>query len=78
VIWATGFQFDFDWVEPATFDEYGYPVHDRGVTDSPGLYFLGLPWLHTAGSSLLFGVGGDAEYVTDHILSRLEQATPTT
>ena len=78
VIWATGFQFDFDWVEPATFDEYGYPVHDRGVTDTPGLYFLGLPWLHTAGSSLLFGVGGDAEHVTDHILSRLEQTTPNT
>lgn len=75
VIWATGFQFDFEWVEPATFDEYGYPVHDRGVTDTPGLYFLGLPWLHTAGSSLLFGVGGDAKYVVDHILNRLEQST---
>lgn len=78
VIWATGFRFDFDWVEPATFDEYGYPVHDRGVTDTPGLYFLGLPWLHTGGSSLLFGVGGDAEYVTDHIVDRLEQSTPNT
>ncbi|MFD1684849.1 flavin-containing monooxygenase [Halobellus litoreus] len=77
VIWATGFQFDFNWVEPTTFDEYGYPGHDRGVTDSPGLCFLRLPWLPTAGSSLLFGVGGDAKYVTDHILSRLEQATPS-
>jgi putative flavoprotein involved in K+ transport len=78
VIWATGFRFDFDWVEPATFDEYGYPVHDRGVTDTPGLYFFGLPWLHTGGSALLFGVGGDAKYVTDHILERLEQPTPNT
>jgi putative flavoprotein involved in K+ transport len=78
VVWATGFRFDFGWVEPATFDEYGYPVHDRGVTDSPGLYFLGLPWLHTAGSSLLFGIGGDAEHVADDILSRLEQAAPNT
>jgi len=69
VLWATGFRFDFDWVEPATFDEYGYPVHDRGVTDTPGLYSLRLPWLHTGGSSLLFGIGGDAEYVTDHILA---------
>ena len=78
VVWATGFRFDFGWVEPATFDEYGYPVHDRGVTDTPGLYFLGLPWLHTAGSSLLFGIGGDAEHVADDILSRLEQAAPNT
>ena len=78
VIWATGFRFDFGWVEPAILDEYGYPVHDRGVTDTPGLYFLGLPWLHTGSSSLLFGVGGDAEYVTDHILDRLEQPTPGT
>jgi putative flavoprotein involved in K+ transport len=77
VVWATGFRFDFDWIEPATFDEYGYPVHDRGVTDTPGLYFLGLPWLHKGESSLLSGVGGDAAYVTDHILDRLEQPTPS-
>jgi putative flavoprotein involved in K+ transport len=71
IVWATGYRFDFSWVEPATFDEWGYPVHDRGVTDVPGLYFLGLHWLHTQASGLLVGVGEDAEHVSDHLLSRV-------
>ncbi|EMA46693.1 flavin-containing monooxygenase [Halococcus saccharolyticus] len=76
VIWATGYEFDFSWVEPATFDEYGYPVHDRGVTEVAGLYFVGLQWLHTQGSSLLFGVGDDAKHITEHVLSRLDRSSP--
>ena len=75
VIWATGYGSDFSWVDPTTFDEYGYPIHDRGITEIPGLYFVGLPWLHSQGSSLLFGVGKDAKHITDHILDRLEQPT---
>ena len=45
----------------------GYPSHQRGVTTVPGLYFLGLPWLHTWGSGRLSGVGRDAEYLADRI-----------
>jgi putative flavoprotein involved in K+ transport len=70
VVWATGYGFDFGWVEPATLDEWGYPVQDRGVTDVPGLYSVGLHWLHTQGSGLLVGVGEDAEHVADHLLAR--------
>jgi putative flavoprotein involved in K+ transport len=68
VIWATGYSFDFGWIDlPALFDAAGAPVHDRGVTDLPGLYFLGLPWLHKRKSTFLAGVGEDAAYVATKI-----------
>jgi putative flavoprotein involved in K+ transport len=72
IIWATGYNFDFSWVKFPIFDEYGYPIQQRGVTSHPGLYFLGLHWLHTSGSSLLSGVGDDAAYLAEHIESRGE------
>jgi putative flavoprotein involved in K+ transport len=49
------------------FDEDGYPVQKRGVTEYPGLYFIGLPFLHTSKSGLLAGVGDDAAYVASVI-----------
>jgi putative flavoprotein involved in K+ transport len=70
IIWATGYSFDFSWVKFPIFDEFGYPVQERGVTPQPGLYFLGLPWLHTIKSGLLAGVGDDAAHVAAHIESR--------
>lgn len=70
IIWATGYRVDFSWVKFPIFDEFGYPVHDRGVTAQPGLYFLGLLWLHTASSSLLAGVGDDAAHLAGHIARR--------
>lgn len=70
IIWATGYSFDFSWVKFSIFDEFGYPVQQRGVTPQPGLYFLGLHWLHTIKSGLLAGVGDDAAYVAEHIDSR--------
>jgi putative flavoprotein involved in K+ transport len=60
VIWGTGYRFDFGWIPALRMDETGYPIHRRGVTEVPGLYLLGLPWLHTQASSLLVGVGQDA------------------
>lgn len=72
IIWATGYRFDFSWVKFPIFDEYGYPIQQRGVTSHPGLYFLGLHWLHTSGSSLLSGVGDDAAYLAEYIESREE------
>ena len=70
IIWAAGYRFDFSWVKLPTFDEDGYPVQQRGVTRYPGLYFVGLPWLHTRKSGLLLGVGEDAEYIVQHIAQR--------
>jgi putative flavoprotein involved in K+ transport len=70
VLWATGYRPAFGWIELPLFDEFGWPVQRRGVTEVPGLYFLGLHWLHTRRSSLLFGVGGDAEHVVSHLVGR--------
>ena len=67
VIYATGFHYDFNWVDLPIFDERGYPRYERGVTELPGLYFVGLHWQHTAGSGLFYQVGRDAKYVVDHL-----------
>jgi putative flavoprotein involved in K+ transport len=69
VIWATGFDVDHSWIEAPVFDQTGRVVHERGVTASPGLYFLGLQWLHTRGSALLGWVKNDASYVAEQIAS---------
>ena len=63
VIWATGYSFDFSLVHLPIFDSDGYPIQNRGVTGNPGLYFVGLPWLHNAKSGLLFGLPQDAGYI---------------
>jgi putative flavoprotein involved in K+ transport len=70
VIWATGYKFDFDLVKMPAFEEDGYPRQKHGVTEFPGLYFVGLPFLHTVKSGLLVGVGDDAAHVAGHIDSR--------
>lgn len=51
----------------SVFDGDGRLVHRRGVTDSSGLYFLGLSWQHTRGSALLGWVGDDAEFIAQQI-----------
>jgi putative flavoprotein involved in K+ transport len=63
IIWATGYKFDFSLVKLPVFDEDGYPIQQRGVTRYPSLYFVGLPFLHTFKSGLLFGVGDDAAHI---------------
>ncbi|QPN57809.1 MSMEG_0569 family flavin-dependent oxidoreductase [Synechococcus sp. CBW1107] len=63
VIWCTGYRSDFRWVEVPVFDGAGEPVHQRGVTPAAGLYFLGLPWLHTWGSGRFCGISSDAVYL---------------
>jgi putative flavoprotein involved in K+ transport len=69
VIWATGYHLDFSWIDAPVFGERDYPIHQRGITDVPGLYFIGLAALHTVGSSLFWGVGRDAEFLASHIAS---------
>lgn len=70
IIWATGYQFDFNLVHLPVSDEDGYPIQKRGVSDHPGLYFVGLPWLYKQKSGLLLGVGEDAGYIANHIVER--------
>lgn len=67
VIWASGYRFDLGWIPSLAMDETGYPVHRRGVTEIPGLYLLGLPWLYTRTSATLAGVGRDAAYLAERI-----------
>jgi putative flavoprotein involved in K+ transport len=67
VIWATGFENDHSWIDVPVFDDAGRVVHRRGVTESPDLYFLGLPWQHTRGSALLGWVKDDAEFIAGQI-----------
>ncbi len=67
VIWATGFGLDHSWIDLPVFNPEGAVAHERGVTASPGLYFLGLTWQHTRGSALLGWVKDDAEYIAEKI-----------
>lgn len=61
VIWATGFQLDFGWIDLDIFRPDGRPRHQDGVTEVPGLYFIGLPWLSCRGSAFIWGAWKDAE-----------------
>jgi putative flavoprotein involved in K+ transport len=72
VIWATGFSYDFGWVHLPIFGDppWQEPIHQRGVTNIPGLYFIGLPWLSKLKSSLMAGAGEDAAFLAEHIAHR--------
>jgi putative flavoprotein involved in K+ transport len=67
VIWATGYRPDHSWIKLPVADPNGRVRHRRGVTDVPGLYFLGLSWQHTRGSALLGWVKDDAEFIAEQI-----------
>lgn len=67
VIWASGYGFTFDWVKLPIIDAKGIPIQQRGVTICPGVYFLGLHWMHTFRSAILAFVGRDAAYLADHM-----------
>jgi putative flavoprotein involved in K+ transport len=68
VVWCTGFRRDFGWIQvPLEIGDDGYPVQYRGASTTPGLYFVGLPFLHSFASMLIGGAGRDAERVADQI-----------
>jgi putative flavoprotein involved in K+ transport len=77
VLWATGYRYDFGWIDCPVLDDRGAPVQRRGVTAVPGLYFLGLARMHKLKSAFLWGVGEDAEYIADHIVTRGSSTRPT-
>lgn len=70
IIWATGFELDFGWLQVDSFDANGTPVHQNGVAAVPGLYFLGLSWLSRRASSFIFGVERDAAHLAEQIAAR--------
>jgi putative flavoprotein involved in K+ transport len=67
VIWATGYRSDYSWIDIPGVLHDGRVAHRRGVTDVPGLYFLGLSWQHTRGSALLGFVNDDAAHLAERI-----------
>jgi len=67
IVWATGYQFDYSWINLPVLDADGRPKHDQGVGAVRGIYFLGLPWLSKMSSSFLSGVADDAVRLADHI-----------
>jgi putative flavoprotein involved in K+ transport len=68
IIWCTGYWPAFDWIDIPVFDADAAPLQERGVTACPGLYFLGLHWMHSLKSGALFGVGEDAEFIAGRIV----------
>ena len=71
IIWATGFKYNYDWIDLNITNERGFPVHKRGVTNYDGFYFMGLQWMHTSKSAQFIGVGEDAEFIVNKISSRI-------
>ena len=67
IIWSTGFKYDFDWIKLPITGEHNFPIQKRGVTEYPGLYFMGLQWMYSSKSAQFVGVGEDAEYVAGHV-----------
>ena len=67
IVWSTGFKYDFDWIKLPITGDHNYPNQHRGVTDYPGLYFMGLQWMYGSKSAQFIGVGEDAEYVANHV-----------
>ena len=67
IVWGTGYDYDYNWLRVPVLDSRGRPLQQRGVTEVPGLYFLGLHWMHTFKSGLLAGVGSDAEHLAEHM-----------
>ena len=74
VIWSIGYRPDFNWLDAPVFNGQGHPQHHRGISGQPGLYFLGLPWLHTWGSGRFSGVREDAQYLVEAIVQYREPA----
>lgn len=71
IIWAIGFRADYSWLQADVFDARGKPRFHRGVTEVPGLYFIGLGWLNTWGSGRFLGIDEDSRYLADQIRAQI-------
>lgn len=76
VIWCTGYETGFSWIDLPILDERGVPHHRAGVVDdAPGLYFVGLHFLYSLSSEMIHGVGRDAARIAAHAHASLRQAS---
>jgi len=71
IIWATGFTGDFGWLHFPVLNNDGQPIHQRGISLVPGLYFIGFPWLNSRKSGIIYGIKEDAGFVADAIAKQL-------
>jgi putative flavoprotein involved in K+ transport len=76
VVWATGYRPDYSWIKLPIVDEGGRLRHRRGITDVPGLYFLGLTWQYTRGSALIGFIKDDAEFIAEKIDENQQAKAP--
>jgi len=77
-VWATGFRYDYNWIDLRVFGEDGKPRQRRGVVDkAPGLYFIGLPFMYSGLSAIITGVGADAAHIARHIGERAAASEQT-
>jgi putative flavoprotein involved in K+ transport len=67
IIWATGFDHDYNYIKLPVFDDKGKLIHKDGIPGFAGLYFLGYPWLRTRKSPILFGIIEDVQFVVDKL-----------
>lgn len=67
ILWATGFQPDYRWLEVPVLDAKGRLRHEGGVVDAPGLYALGLPLLRRRKSTFIHGAEDDAQELAAHL-----------
>ncbi|MEH6568862.1 MAG: NAD(P)/FAD-dependent oxidoreductase [Halioglobus sp.] len=74
IVWACGFRPDYSWLKVPVLDRRGRLCHDGGVTPSPGLYAMGLPFMRRRKSSFIYGVSDDARDISAHLSSYLAQA----
>jgi putative flavoprotein involved in K+ transport len=73
IIWAMGYRFNYSLVKLPVFDNDGFPVQSKGVTDYPGLYFAGLPWMPSERSGFLLGVEESARHIASCIVEKEKQ-----
>ncbi|WP_055477249.1 MSMEG_0569 family flavin-dependent oxidoreductase [Gordonia sp. HS-NH1] len=76
IIWAIGYRPDYRWIEASAFDGGGRPMQTRGITEVPGLSFVGLPWMHTWGSGRFLGIDRDARHVAEHVVEVVRSGQP--
>jgi putative flavoprotein involved in K+ transport len=74
IVWCTGFTGDFSWVHRPVLNDVGLPHHDGGASNEPGLWFVGLKWLSSRKSGILFGFPDDAAAIADQVTARLATA----
>ncbi len=75
IIWSTGFTGDFHWIHLPVLDASGQPIHQRGVSPAPGLYFLGFPWLSKRKSGIICGIAEDAAFIADQVATWLDSVS---